>query len=110
MVPAHLMGDQTCHEIFGLLYGLVDEAGRARIVVDLERVELLDSRAAGGLVVLNRKTQAAGGRLALCGLRPEIAEVFERMHLLSVFDVHESEQQAIDSFPRIPEDEGGQGG
>jgi anti-anti-sigma factor len=110
VLPARLLGEQTCHEIFSLLYGLVDEAGRNRIALDLARVESLDSRAAGGLVMLNRKTQAAGGRLALFGLRPEITELFERMRLSSILEIFEREQEAVDSFPINASEEAGQGG
>jgi anti-sigma B factor antagonist len=109
-VRPRLLGERTCQEIFSLLYGLVDEGCRNRIVLDLARVEMLDSRAAGCLVMLNRKCQAAGGRLALCGLRPEIGSNFERMHLLGVLEVYAGEQEAVDSFPQSPEDEAGQGG
>src|SRR5437764_1211336 len=110
VVPARLMGEQTYHEIFGLLYGLVDEAGRYRIVLDLARVQSLDSRAAGGLLMLHRKAQAAGGRLVLCGLGAEIAALFARMHLSDIFEIHAGEQEAVDSFSPLPAEEGGQGG
>src|SRR5262245_28011341 len=81
VLPDRLMGEQTYHEIFGLLYGLMDEAGRNRIVLDLARVQSLDSRAAGGLLMLHRKAQVAGGRLVLCGLGSEVAALFARMRL-----------------------------
>jgi anti-sigma B factor antagonist len=110
VVPTRLMGEQTCDEVFGLLYGLVDEAGRNQIVLDLARVESLDSRGAGGLVMLNRKAQAAGGRLVLCGLRPEIAALFERMHLYDVLEIRADEEVAVGSFPSASMEEGAQGG
>jgi anti-anti-sigma factor len=110
VLPDRLMGEQTYHEIFGLLYGLVDEAGRHRLVLDLARVQSLDSRAAGGLLMLHRKAQAAGGRLVLCRLGSEVAALFARMRLSNIFEIRADEQEAVDLFPPLPTEVGGQGG
>jgi anti-anti-sigma factor len=94
----HLRGEETSREVFHLLHGLVDEAGRRRLVLNLERVEALDSYAASKLVLLNRQTQAAGGRLTLCRLGPGVNEAFAAMRLLGAFDVFAEEQDAVQSF------------
>jgi anti-anti-sigma factor len=99
VLPPRLMGDQTCREVFGLLYGLVDETECNRLVLDLGRVKSLDSHGVGKLVLLNRKAQATGGRLALCNLTPQVAAMLDRLNLLGVFEVFGGEEEAVVSFP-----------
>ena len=94
-----LRGEEACKEVFGLLYGLVDEVGRSRLVLNLAQVESLDSSAIGKLVLLNHKAQAAGGRLALCCLSPAVYQSLATMHLTGTFAVYPEEREAVQSFP-----------
>jgi anti-sigma B factor antagonist len=111
VVPARLQGEELCRDVFGLLCALVDEAGRTRVVLDLTGVASMDSHAVGGLVLLNRKARAAGGRLAVCCPSQTVAECFERMRLAKVLEVFASREEALSSFPADPlPDEASQGG
>ncbi len=111
VLAERLQGEGLCRDIFGLLCALVEEAGRHRLVLDLSRVAAMDSHAVGRLVMLNRKTSAAGGRLVLCGLAAAVAEGFERMRLGKVFDVFPTAAEALASFPPTPPlDAASQGG
>jgi anti-anti-sigma factor len=94
--------EQDSREAFHLLVELVDQAGRTRLVLDLGRVAFLDSWAIGQLVFLSRKTQAAGGRLALCGLHPQVRAALEAMHLEEVLEIYPAEEQAVASFSPSP--------
>jgi anti-sigma B factor antagonist len=95
---ARLRGEEASREVFHLLYMLVDEAGRHQLVVNLAQVEALDSSAIGKLVLLNRKVQAAGGKLALCGLNADLDHVFQAMHLKGVLGIHNDEAEALRSI------------
>jgi anti-anti-sigma factor len=99
VLPSGLLDEDLCREVFGMLHALVSEVGRARLVLDLSRVQLLDSNAVGKLVMLNRETEAHGGRLALCSLAGSTAELFEKMHLSSTFAIYSSVAEAVSSFP-----------
>jgi anti-anti-sigma regulatory factor len=96
----HLRGEAPSREAFGLLHGLVDEAGRRQLVLNLGPVETLDSYAASKLVLLNRKAQAAGGRLILCRLSPGLNAAFTAMNLLEAFDVCGEEEEAVQALVR----------
>jgi anti-anti-sigma factor len=104
-VRHRLWGEGAGQEVFGLLYGLVDEAGRNRIVLDMGGVEFVDSSAVGKLVLLNHKAQAAGGRLALCRLGPAVFQALVTMHLTGTFPMYAEEAEAVRSFtlPCLPE-------
>ena len=99
---SRLKGADDCREVFGMLHGLIDEAGRCRLVLDLGQVEALDSYALGKLVMLNRKARAAGGRLVLCRLGQGPQADLAAMRLSGVFEVYDGEKEAIQSFEALP--------
>ena len=69
--------------------------GRTRIVLNLARVEMIASLGLGKLIMLNRRVQAAGGRLVLCNLTPFVADVLEAGKVSHVFSIRENEAQAL---------------
>jgi anti-anti-sigma regulatory factor len=46
---------------------------------------------------LNKKVQAAGGRLAVCNLSPDLRETFEITRLSEYLDIYADEQDALQS-------------
>src|SRR5262245_21993898 len=78
-------GDDTVREAFGPVYSLTD-VGRHNLVINLSATHYLSSMALGKLVMLNRKAQAAGGRLTLCQLSPTAEEVLKTSHVFHLFD------------------------
>jgi anti-anti-sigma factor len=90
--------DDIMREVFAPIYSLVSDVGRHNLVLNLATITYLPSMGLGKLVMLNRKAQAAGGRLALCQLTPATEEVLKITHIYSLFDVFGSEQEAVQSF------------
>ena len=76
----------------------MDEAGRRKILLNFGNVEYLSSAALGKLITLNKKLQAAGGRLILCNIDPQIYEVFEITKLNKLFNIQKEEQAALQAF------------
>jgi anti-anti-sigma factor len=96
--PPQLWDDETTQEIFHHIYSLVDDFKRIKLILDLAAVGHMASMALGKLIMLNRKVQAAGGRLALCGLTPVVAQVLEITHLNELFSIYPTRQEALHSF------------
>ena len=65
------------------------------VVLQLERVEFLDSSGLGALVRLASTARANGGDLKLCALPPQVRKTLELTSLLSLFETYESEAEAI---------------
>ena len=63
------------------------------LLLDLRRVEFINSAGLGSLVSVLKDVRAAGGRLVLCGLAPYILELFEVTHLADVFAIAASEEE-----------------
>src|SRR6266851_6040836 len=80
------------------LFSLVDESGRKKLLLNFGNVEYMSSAALGKLITLNKKLQAAGGRLILCNIDPQIYEVFEITKLDKFFNIQKEEQSALQAF------------
>jgi anti-sigma B factor antagonist len=93
-----LLDDEVTQDLFRQIYSLVD-LGRRNLVLDLGAVEQLASVALGKLVMLNRKAQAADGRLALCALTPAVLAALEPTHLADRFGIYPDEEAALLTFP-----------
>ena len=91
--------DETNIQIIGnQLFGLVDEDGRRKIVLDFTNVEYLSSAALGKLITMDKKVKAAKGVLRLCNIRPDIFEVFAITKLNKLFKIFENQDQALEGF------------
>ena len=80
------------------LFSLVEEDNRGKLVLNFSDVDFLSSAALNKLIVLDRKVKGAGGKLKLSDLKPEIVEVFHITRLSQLFDIRDSEADALNSF------------
>ncbi|CAN5437444.1 anti-sigma factor antagonist BldG [soil metagenome] len=76
------------------LHSLVAQ-GSPRIVVDLERVDFLDSTGLGVLVGALKRVRANGGELALVCTSSRIRKVFEVTGLTKVFSLYDTVDEAV---------------
>ena len=93
-----ILDEQNIQIIGEQLFGLVDEDGRRKILLNFGNVEYLSSAALGKLITLNKKLQQAGGKLILCNIDPQIYEVFEITKLNKLFNIQKEEQAALQAF------------
>ena len=80
------------------LYRLVEDERHTRLLLDLSNVRFLSSNALGILVSLKKKVEAAGGRLRLCGLEPDLLELLRITYLDHIFETYESREDALNEF------------
>jgi anti-sigma B factor antagonist len=92
-----ILYEYTTSAVFDPIYTLCG-IGRNRLVLNLAGSDYLPSMALGKLVMLNRKVQAANGRLALCCLSPVAEESLVLTHILALFNVYATELAAVQSF------------
>ena len=69
-----------------------------RIVLNLAEVSYLDSGGLGTIVALHTTAQNAGGSVKLANLTQRVDDLMQITKLLTVFEVFNSEAEAIDSF------------
>jgi anti-sigma B factor antagonist len=73
---------------------------RRAIVLHLGEVGFIDSSGLGTMVRALTSTRQARGDLKLCNVPEMVRKVLEMSRLTTVFDTHESEEQAVAAFYR----------
>ena len=74
------------------------EEGDTRVVVNLSGLSFIDSSGLGALVSCQRRATNEGGGLRIADVPPFAASIFHLTRLTRVFNVRESEQQAVDAL------------
>ena len=94
----HIREEEAIRAVSRSLGRLVERDGRTRLLLDFAGIEHLASLIIAALLQLRDRTRKAGGRLALCGLRPDVAEVFRITGVDKVLNIYPGEQEALASF------------
>jgi anti-sigma B factor antagonist len=101
------VGDATIVDVVGqidlhsspdlrkVLLEALREKSAPRVVVNLERVDYMDSSGVAALVEGLKTSMGLNTRFVLCRLGPAVKEMLKLTQLLSVFQVCESEEQAL---------------
>lgn len=97
-VDKKILDEQNIQIIGEQLFDLVDNQAKKKILLNFGNVEFLSSAALGKLITLNKKVQAAGGKLCMCKIAREIMEVFEITKLDKLFKIFKDEQTALQAF------------
>src|SRR5450432_3864044 len=71
-----------------------------RMVLNLSGVTYIDSGGLGTLVGVYSSARAAGAEIKLTGLGQRLRDVLQITKLVTVFEVYDSEQEAIAAFRR----------
>ena len=93
---------QCCGRIIGgnEVFTLHSQVGDAiekygDVVLQLDRVEFVDSSGLGAMMRLLQAARAKGGDLKLCGITPKTRKVLEMTHLLPQFETYDAIEEAI---------------
>jgi anti-sigma B factor antagonist len=79
--------------------GLIAE-GKKKIVLNMDNVTFIDSAGLGTLVAAHHSVKSQGAALRLCHLGSKFQEVLQITKLLTVFDVFNTEAEAVRSFAK----------
>lgn len=74
------------------------DAGNTKLLLNLQNVVLIDSSGLGELVASYASVERAGGSMKLANLSDRFIELITITKLYTVFDVFESEADALASF------------
>jgi anti-sigma B factor antagonist len=70
------------------------------LVVDLSEVNFIDSSGLTSLVAGMRDAEKVQGSFRICNVHPEAKLVFEVTMMDSVFEIFDTEQEALEGVPR----------
>ena len=74
------------------------KAGARKIILDLSGLKFISSIVLASLVFIKQKIKDVNGAIALIGLSGRVKDVFDMTDLHKIFDIYETEQEAINSF------------
>lgn len=94
--PLDLQG-RRISELRQTMRALLDRS-RTRIVLDVDKVRLLDSAGLGELVAWKKRAVELGGDIRILHLHSKVLELFEMTALTRVFKVFDEESAAVASF------------
>jgi len=73
-------------------------AEKNRLVLNLSGVTYIDSGGLGTLVALYTTARNTGGSIKLANLTQRVGDLLQVTKLVTIFDVYDNEQKAVDSF------------
>ncbi len=76
----------------------LNTAGRRNLVLDLAKVDYIDSTGLGALVVIATSMRKSGGNVKLLHLNRRNIELLVMTKLATVFEIFNDEQDAINSY------------
>ena len=74
--------------------------GKKKIVLNMDNVTFIDSAGLGTLVAAHHSAKAQGAILKLCHLGTKFQEVLQITKLMTIFDVYNTEAEAVASFSK----------
>jgi anti-sigma B factor antagonist len=94
IVIPDLLHDNTIECIGERIRDLI-QSGCRQLVLDFTIVQRMSSHMLGQLVVLLKRMLAAGGKMVLCSLSPEVRSTFTLLRLDRIFSVRDTEAEAL---------------
>jgi anti-sigma B factor antagonist len=89
-----LMDEEVIEFVGRELVKLIADPHCRQLVLDFSAVKRMATHMLGELIILHKKVQTAGGSLALCGLNPDLRDVFEVTRLTVIFPIFDDEEEA----------------
>jgi anti-sigma B factor antagonist len=71
---------------------------KGKALADMSGVNFVASLALRMLLTNLKSVQALGGDLRLCGLQPQIADIFRKSRFDTLFTIHENREEALKAY------------
>lgn len=69
-----------------------------RVVIDLSRLQFVDSSGLGAVLSCLRQLNAKGGELKLCGMTKQVRGAFELVRMHRIFEIFPTRLEAVHAF------------
>jgi anti-sigma B factor antagonist len=88
---------QTLNPFTDAIAQLIEE-GATKLLLDLRRVQYMDSASIGGLADLYRRSSDVSGSLKLFGLQDRVERMVSLVGLHNLIEIFREEKTALDNF------------
>lgn len=93
-----ILDEETTTLVGKQLAALVRDEGCRKLIINFGNLDRLTTYLVGKIVAVHQLLESSGGRLAVCRVKPSVAEVFTILRLTRVLNIYEDEQGALQSF------------
>jgi anti-sigma B factor antagonist len=93
-----IFGEKSIQRLGEELSRLVAGPPKAKILLNLGKVEYVTSAVLGKLMFFNRRVREGGGRLRLCGVQPNLRRMLYVTKLDQLLDIYDDEGAAFERF------------
>jgi anti-anti-sigma factor len=93
-----ILDDAVLDEIKSEINRVLGNAAGPDVLLDFSNVEFMSSAMLGLLGQLHRKISGGKGRLKMCGIRPEIFQVFKLTNLDKLFKIYKDAPAGLTAF------------
>lgn len=70
----------------------------AKVVLDLARVQFIDSSGCGAILALLRQLSTVGGDLKLCAVSKPVRSLFELVRMHRILDIYNTREEAAKAY------------
>ena len=95
---ARILDELAIRSIGEELFAALDKSEERNILLDFRAVQFMSSSALGVLIRFSKRCKEFKAKLKLCGISPQIFQVFKITGLDKVFEIHKDQQEAIAAF------------
>ena len=89
------IGDEAARKAFCVRVEELIEAGRPHVLLDLSQARSLPESILGLLVHLHLRVEVHGGRVALCGVAPELVQLFKITRVDRLLRIYHNQADAL---------------
>lgn len=93
--PARLVDTEIINQCYREIAAALDKSDESNVLLDFSRVNFMSSMGLGMLVRVNKRCKEYKISLRLCGISPDIMEVFKITGMNKLFDIHANADAAI---------------
>ena len=97
-IDRNILDESNIQQISEELASVVDDMPTPKILIRFGNVEHLSSAALGAMITINNRVKGKDGALKLSEIDPQIREVFKITKLDKIFQIFESDADALQSF------------
>ncbi|MGP1346898.1 MAG: STAS domain-containing protein [Phycisphaerales bacterium] len=97
-VDRNILDEANIQQIGEEIVELIDSEPKPKLLISFSNVDHLSSAALGTLINIHNKVKAKTGQLRLTQIDPQIYEVFVITKLNKLFEIHDTQDEAEQSF------------
>lgn len=94
-IETRILNHETLVDIENDFARIADDFGPARVLIDLNRIELMTSMMIGEFIKFHTRCKEANKQVVFCNLTSQIAEIFKITRLDTIMSISGSRAEAL---------------